>query len=115
MPQCRSKFPARLKESPMRRHFTIFALVFTTLVCAVSASVAQQQASCSFKLLKPIPGFVNGVNDYGTTVGQDASNYPLGFIRYANGSTSYAIAPNSAWTVTVDRTVIYITPVIGRR
>ena len=47
--------------------------------------------------------FVNGVNDYGTTVGQDASNYPLGFIRYANGSTSYAIAPNSAWTVIVDR------------
>ena len=87
----------------MRRHFTIFALVFTTLVCAVSASVAQQQASCSFKLLKPIPGAVNGVNDYGTTVGQDSSNYPLGFIRYANGSTSYAIAPNSAWTVIVDR------------
>jgi hypothetical protein len=86
----------------MSRGFSISTFVVTMMIFAVSVSHAQQQATCTFKLFTPI-GPVNGVNDYGTTVGQDSSNCPLGFIRYANGSTSFVKAPNSVWTVIMAR------------
>lgn len=86
----------------MRQSFTISAFVFTTIFF-VSGSYAQQQATCTFKLVNPIPGFFNGANDYGTTVGQDSSNYSLGFIHYANGSMNFVKPPNSVWTVAMAR------------
>ena len=72
--------------------FQLFASALIVVVFSIAFSDAQTQATCTFKLLNPVPGQVNGVNDYGTTVGQDASNYPLGFtvlsITPAHGQSS---------------------------
>lgn len=75
-----------------------FVTILATFVClAISPSSSQTQAICSFKFFQA-PGVVNGVNDYGTTVGQDRSNIQVGFIRYSNGGVSNFTAPNSAFT-----------------
>jgi hypothetical protein len=73
------------------------------LVLASSAAQAQSQAACTFKLFQlnssNNPSFqANGVNDYGTVVGQALFSPPKGFIRYAGGGVSYFAAPNSATT-----------------
>src|SRR5438552_13864984 len=60
---------------------------------------AQTNATCTFKLFTHNPDFQpNGINDYGTVVGQAFFNPPEGFIRYSGGAVSYFAAPNSAST-----------------
>lgn len=78
----------------------IILTVASAFVFLVSLSYSQTQATCSFKFFQT-PGTVNGVNDYGTTVGE--ANLPRAFIRYSNGGISYFTAPNAAATTLTAR------------
>lgn len=76
-------------------------LSFVVVIClAVSIAQAQfQQASCTFKLVQntePTPPFCygRGVNDWGSVVGLGGSNGKA-CIRYANGGTSWYLAPGA--------------------
>lgn len=72
-----------------------------------SGAFGQTQASCTFKLFQlnpssstnPFTTGVNGVNDFGTVVGEAAfANTARGFIRYSGGGVVYFDAPNSVGT-----------------
>jgi len=82
-----------------------------SILCVVlatsSGGFGQAQASCTFKLFllnpssstNPFTTGVNGVNDFGTTVGQaNFGNTARGFIRYSGGGVVYFDAPNSLGT-----------------
>lgn len=69
---------------------------------------AQTQASCTFKLFQlnssssthPVTNGVNGVNDFGTVVGEaDFANTGRAFVRYSGGGVTYFDAPNSVTTL----------------
>ena len=73
------------------------------LVLASSTVQAQTNATCTFKLFTlnsaNNPQFQpNGINDYGTVVGQAIFSPAKGFIRYSGGGVLYFAAPNSAST-----------------
>ena len=80
--------------SPLRLQFV---LAVALVACSASFSYSQTQATCTFNLFDA-PGYVGGVNDFRTTVGQSTSNGELAFIRYAGGAVSYFSAPNAAGT-----------------
>ncbi len=87
-------------RSPFR---SVCAALFTSAVLVLVSCLgqAQSQASCTFKLfqLNSPNGFqANGVNDYGTVVGQAYFSPSKGFTRFSSGGVSYFTAPNSATT-----------------
>jgi hypothetical protein len=80
------------------------------IVPASLALQAQTQASCTFKLFQHTTTngttlSPNGVNDYGTVVGQAvfSSGPAKGFVRYSGGGITYYGAPNAAATSFTDR------------
>ncbi len=82
---------------------SVCVALFTSVVLVLISSVgqAQTQASCTFKVfqLNSPNGFqANGVNDYGTVVGQAYFSPSKGFTRFSGGGVSYFTAPNSATT-----------------
>ena len=66
-------------------------LVFALFTLVASLSYSQTQATCTFNLFQT-PGQVNGVNDFGTTVGQESATPQQGFIRYSGGGFFYFTA-----------------------
>jgi hypothetical protein len=76
----------------------------TVVLCSTGLlySQVQTQASCAFNLFQA-PGFVSGVNDFHTTVGQSSSKPQFAFIRYSGGGVSYFAPPNAAGTVLMAR------------
>jgi hypothetical protein len=88
--------------SQVRKVFAAL-VAFAIPIVLFSAANAQTQAKCTFKLFKT-PGTPNGVNDYGTVVGEAVTYTPStgfirkGFIRYSNGTVSYFQAPNAQAT-----------------
>jgi hypothetical protein len=80
------------------------APIWLVLLVLASLSVrAQTNATCTFKLFtlnsSNNPQFQpNGINDYGTVVGQAFFSPAKGFVRYSGGGVSYFAAPNSATT-----------------
>src|SRR5947199_9148260 len=73
--------------------------VFVILMCSALHSQTVQPASCSYKLF-PLPSsiftMVDGINDFGTIVGQaNSATAARGFIRYSNGGVTYVKIPNS--------------------
>ena len=86
------------------RRSLLRAPIWLVLLALASLSLrAQTDATCTFKLFtldsSNTPEFQpNGINDYGTVVGQAFFSPPKGFIRYSRGGVSYFAAPNSANT-----------------
>jgi hypothetical protein len=79
------------------------ALALLATVAAPSSAQGQAQATCTFKLFtlnsSNNPQFQpNGINAYGTVVGQAFFSPAKGFVRYSGGGVSYFAAPNSATT-----------------
>lgn len=83
-------------------HSRLSAVIGSLLLCSASLSFSQTQASCTFNLFQA-PGFVNGVNDFHTTVGESSSKPELAFTRFSDGSVSYFSPPNAAGTALVAR------------
>jgi probable HAF family extracellular repeat protein len=87
--------------------FSGLAVLWLVLTGSFGA-FAQTQASCTFTLFQlkpstpnhPETNGVNGVNDFGTAVGEAVfSNTGRGFIRYSGGGVTYYDAPNSVTTL----------------
>jgi hypothetical protein len=94
----------------LRQFFRVSALS-VLLIFAASAAQSQSQATCRFKLFQlnssNTPGFqANGVNDYGTVVGQAFFSPAKGFIRFSGGGVSYFAAPNAATTASWHATML---------
>ena len=83
-------------------HLRLQAITATLVLCSATFAYSQTQASCTFNLFQA-PGYVNGANDFHTTVGESSSNPQLAFIRYSGGSVSYFSPPNAAGTTLTAR------------
>lgn len=82
----------------IRALFGVLSAMTLLFVGSVAVSQAQSNATCTFSLFQlrgtisnPQGNHTNGVNSYGTVVGQGETsmNVEKGFIRYSGGSVSY--------------------------
>lgn len=78
--------------------FPLQSLVVAALALSLQGQTVQP-ADCTFQYF-PLPSsvftLVNGINDFGTIVGQaNSATEARGFIRYSNGGVTYVKIPNS--------------------